>query len=45
MHNTVSAHFSGHHQTCIPEPNEETRQIIQLNSFFFKFLNFGWVLD
>jgi hypothetical protein len=24
----VSAHFSGHHQTCAPEPMKETIQII-----------------
>ena len=40
MNNTVLAHLSGHHQTCIPEPMKETIQIIQLHSFSFMFLNF-----
>jgi len=35
MHNMVSAHFSGHHQTCIPQPMKEIIQIIQLQIFFF----------
>jgi len=43
MHNMVSAHFSGHHQTCIPQPMKEIIQIIQLQIFFFYVLVNIWM--